>query len=68
MQRVTFTIPNMHCPACVIHLQELEDELPGISFIQASYRTQRMEVEYDESLVSEAEIRQSVGKLGYEIA
>jgi copper chaperone CopZ len=68
MRRLTFTIPNMVCPACVIHLQELEDELPGILFVKASYRSQRMDVEFDENQVSEAEIRKGVSELGYEIA
>jgi copper chaperone CopZ len=68
MKRLTFTIPNMHCPACVMHLEGLEDELPGVGFIQASYKTQKMVVEFDEALLSEAQIRQAVAELGYEIA
>lgn len=68
MQRLTLTIPNMHCANCVMTLEGLEDELPGIEFIQASYKTQKMVVEYNESLVSEAQIRQAVNDLGYEIA
>ena len=68
MRRLTFTIPNMVCPACVIHLEELEDELPGILFVKASYRAQRMDVEFDENQVSEEEIRKGVSELGYKIA
>ena len=68
MRRSTFTIPNMVCPACVMHLEELEDELPGILFIKANYRAQRMDVEFDESQISEEVIRQAVADIGYEIA
>jgi copper chaperone CopZ len=67
MMRKTFTIPNMHCPACVMHLEALEDELQGIRFIQANYKKQRMDVEFDESVISEGEIRTAVSELGYEI-
>jgi copper chaperone CopZ len=68
MARSILTIPNMMCPACVMHLEELEDELPGILFIKASYHKKRLEVEFDESRVSEQEIRQAVTDIGYEIA
>jgi copper chaperone CopZ len=68
MARKTFTIPNMHCPACVMHLEGLEDELEGILSIQANYKKQRMDVEYDEGQISEQAIREAVADLGYEIA
>ena len=66
--RITYTIPNMICPACNMHLEALEDELPGILSIQANYKKQRMVVEFDESQVSEQQIRDAIGELGYDIA
>ena len=68
MTRVTFTIPNMHCPACVMHLEELEDELEGVLSVKANYKKQRMDVEYDEDQINEQTIRAAVKELGYEIA
>jgi copper chaperone CopZ len=68
MPRVTYTIPNMHCPACVMHLEALEDELPGIHFIRANYKKQCMDVEFDDSQLTEDVLRQAIGELGYEIA
>ncbi|MFM8321897.1 MAG: heavy-metal-associated domain-containing protein [Chloroflexota bacterium] len=68
MARVTYSIPNMICPACVMHLEELEDELPGILMIKASYQKQRMDVEFDEQRVSDQQIRAAVAELGYEIS
>ncbi len=66
--RSTFTITNMICPACVMHLEELEDELDGVLSIQANYKKRRMDVEFDETAISEAEIRAAVNEIGYEIA
>lgn len=66
--RATFTITNMICPACVMHLEELEDELEGVLSIQANYKKQRMDVEFDETAISEAQIRAAVNEIGYEIA
>jgi copper ion binding protein len=68
MARVTYSIPGMHCSACVMHLEGLEDELEGILSIQASYKKQRMDVEFDENRISEKAIREAVAELGYEIA
>ncbi len=64
MKRV-FHIPDMHCPACVMRLEGIEDELPGIRRITASYHKQRLEVEYDEAQVSEAQIVAAAEALGY---
>lgn len=60
-----FDVPDMHCPACVMRLEGIEDELPGIRRIAASYRKQRLEVEYDEAQVSEAQIVAAAEALGY---
>jgi copper chaperone CopZ len=67
MTRKAYTITNMICPACVNHLEALEDELEGILFIKANYRKQHMELEFDESRISEGEIRAAIAELGYEI-
>ncbi len=61
----TFRIPDMHCPACVMTLEGLEDTLSGIRRIAASYRKQQLEVEFDETQVSEAQITAAVAALGY---
>jgi copper chaperone CopZ len=68
MVKQIFRIPDMHCTACVMRLEGLEDELPGIRRIRASYQKQHMEVEYDETLITAAQIRAAVEKKGYTIA
>ena len=60
-----FHVPDMHCPACVMRLEGIEDTLPGIRRIAASYRKQRLEVEYDESQVGEAQIVAAAEAQGY---
>lgn len=65
MQTQTFSILDMHCSACVMRLEALEDEIPGIQSITASYKQQKLHVEYDEALISEVEIITAVRRLGY---
>lgn len=67
MVKKIFRIFDMHCPACVMRLESIEDLLPGIIQVTASYRKQQMEVEYDEALVDEAQIITMVKKQGYEV-
>jgi len=64
-KKITFSISDMHCSSCSLRLQALEDEIPGILQVDASYRKQRMEVRYDDSRISEAAILDAVRKTGY---
>jgi copper chaperone CopZ len=62
-----FHVTNMHCNNCSMVLESLEDELPGIVRISASYHKQQLEVEYDERLLSEDEIIQAGKQKGYDL-
>lgn len=65
IMKKTFRIPDMHCSACVMKLEGLEDDLSGVKRVEASYQKQSMLVEYDDSKVSEEEIRKAIAELGY---
>lgn len=65
MVRKTYRIDDMHCPNCAIAIEGIEDELTGIRQVSASYRRGRMTVEFDEALVSEAQILAAVEQRGY---
>jgi copper chaperone CopZ len=65
MTHLKLRIPDMHCSSCAMKLEGIEDELPGILKIKASYHKQTLEVEYDEEQVSEAQILHEVERLGY---
>lgn len=62
-----FRVPDMHCSACVMILEGLEDSLPGIQSVSASYRKQQMQVTYDEARLNEAKIISAVEELGYTV-
>ena len=66
MAKKTFHVPDMHCTACVMRLEGIEDELPGVKQVTASYRKQQMEVEYDEAQVTPQQIIAAAKKHGYE--
>lgn len=68
MLKRTYVIANMECANCAMILESLEDQLPGIEKIEASYHKGRMTVVFDERLVSEAEILTAVEKKGYRVS
>ena len=65
MSKKIFRVPDMHCSACVMILEGLEDSLTGIQRVSASYHKQQMEITYDETRLSEATILTAAEELGY---
>ena len=65
MTKQTFRVPDMHCSACVMILEGLEDSLVGVQRVSASYHKQQMEITYDETQVNPATIIQTAEELGY---
>ena len=65
MLKKTFRVEGMNCSNCPMEVESIEDDLPGIKQVSASYQKGQMVVEFDETLVSEAEILSAVEKKGY---
>ncbi len=68
MKSETFIVTDMHCPACVMRLEGLEDELDGVDRITANYKKQNMVVTFDETKITAAQIKKAVSDLGYTIS
>ncbi len=60
-----FRVPDMECPNCAMHLEGLEDEIPGVKRIDASYKKMQMEVEFDETKVTIEQIISAANAIGY---
>lgn len=65
MIKKVFRVLDMHCTACVLRLEGIEDELAGVKRVTASYRKQQMDVEYDEAQVTEQDIVAAAQRQGY---
>jgi copper chaperone CopZ len=66
MLKKTYRVDGMHCSNCAMNLEGIEDDLPGIKQISASYQKGQMVVEFDEAKVSENQIIAAVEKRGYQ--
>jgi copper chaperone CopZ len=67
MTKTLFHVPNMHCSTCAMTLESIEDELDGVKRVNASYRKQEMEVEFDETRVSVVQIVARAKEMGYDL-
>jgi copper chaperone CopZ len=65
MVKKIFRVTNMHCANCAMRIEEIEDDLPGVVQVNASYKKMQVTVMYDESKVSEAQILEAVKLKGY---
>ena len=65
MVKKTFHVSDMHCPNCAMRVEGIEDDLPGVKRVSASYQKGQMVVEFDESKVDAAAIIAAVKKVGY---
>lgn len=65
MMTLTFLVKDMHCVNCAMRLQGLEDELPGVLSVNASYQGQKLVVKLDESRVTPDQIICAVKGMGY---
>jgi copper chaperone CopZ len=63
--KITFRVLDMECTNCAMHLEGLEDELPGVKRIAASYKKQTMEVEFDETKLTVQQIITAANAIGY---
>jgi copper chaperone CopZ len=66
MVKKTYRVEGMHCSNCAMNIEGIEDDLPGIKQVSASYQKGQMLVEFDEAKVSQAQILAAVEKRGYQ--
>jgi copper chaperone CopZ len=65
MVKKTYRVEGMSCSNCPMEVESIEDDLPGIKQVSASYQKGQMVVEFDETQVSEEQIFAAVEKKGY---
>lgn len=65
MEKMIFKISGMHCNSCAMNIDgELEDTGKVIS-VSTSYAKGQTVVEFDPHKISEEEIKEIIGKVGY---
>lgn len=58
-------IEGMHCNSCAINIDFDLEDLKGVKSAKTSYAKQVSEIEFDEKLVNEKNILDTIKKTGY---
>jgi copper chaperone CopZ len=66
MVKKKYRVDGMHCSNCAMNIECIEDDLPGVKQVSASYQKGQMVVEFDEAVVSEGQILAAVKQRGYQ--
>ena len=66
MTTTHFNISDMSCSSCVMHIEGIEDKLPGIKRLDVNFKQHMLVAEYDETRVSTEQIVAAVKAEGYE--
>lgn len=68
MKRQSYRIMGMSCSACVLRVEKGVSTLNGISKVQVSLIKNRLDVEYDETLLADEQVIAAVKASGYDAA
>jgi copper chaperone CopZ len=60
-----FNVTDMHCTNCALKIDSLEDELPGVESVSASYVRAQVVVEFDPNRLTPEEIVAAIQRKGY---
>lgn len=67
MKKITFSLAGVECPNCILKLEGIEDQLPGIKWVEGSYRKSQLRIEFEPDKVSIEQIRDRVQSMGYQV-
>ncbi|MCL1912728.1 MAG: heavy metal translocating P-type ATPase [Eubacteriaceae bacterium] len=66
MQQQTIEVRGMTCAACSARVERTVSRLPGIAQASVNLASEKLFVEYDESVADLIQIRDAITKIGYE--
>jgi len=67
LSTLTFSIGGMTCAACVHHVGNALNEVPGISDAQISLGTETATVEFAPNSVTKSDLREALSRAGYSV-
>jgi Cu+-exporting ATPase len=65
MAQIRLHIEGMHCVGCAMTIDGALEDLPGVRSASTNYARQMVDVDYDERIVSEAQLIAAVAAAGY---
>ncbi len=66
-EQVEFRVSGMSCASCVVNIESVLAELPGVDRVDVSFGTERATVEYDPTRITPAQLQAAVADAGYRL-
>ena len=66
-EQVEFRVSGMSCASCVVNIESVLGELPGVDRVDVSFGTERATVEFDPSQITPAQLQAAVAESGYRL-
>ncbi len=67
MKELTFEVPGVSCQHCINAITE-ETKAVGVADVQVDLTSKRVYVAYDDSVVSEQQVKEAIEEAGYDVA
>jgi copper chaperone len=68
LERLTVSTPDMSCGHCVATIEEEVGALPGVASVTADLPTKRVEIAFDPSQVTQAQIEETLAEAVYPVS
>ncbi len=66
-EQVQFRVSGMSCASCVVNIESVLGETPGVDRVEVSFGTERATVDYDPLQVTPAQLQEVVADSGYRL-
>lgn len=65
MTQIEYRVTDFDCPTCASNVDRALAKTEGVDRVEVHYTTGRVEVEYDEAAVDDADLERTIAKQGY---
>jgi Cu+-exporting ATPase len=66
-EQAEFRVAGMSCASCVVNIESVLGEMPGVDRVDVSFGTERATVDFDPTQVSPAQLQSAVADAGYRL-
>ncbi len=63
----TFTVDGMHCKSCGMRIKESLGDAKGVNSTLVSHEEGKVIVDFDESTIDEAKVKDMISKEGFKV-
>lgn len=67
MAKVVLNVEGMSCNHCKMAVEQAVQTLPGVTGAQVDLAAKKVDVEFDENQISEAQLKSAIVDAGYEV-